>query len=419
MLTRESAQRRAVELSRENKALLLEWATGLGKSRASIEILKDIRANKTSPGALSVLLVVGEKAHEDNWTKEFNKWLSGHNGRGIEITFVCYASLKKYKEQSFDVIIFDEAHHLASEMRQIILYSLNYEKAILLTATISSTLKLELTIHFRGLKVYTISLMEAIDCGIIPEPKVYLVSLTLNNIVRDQEVIIKRGKGTRDITCEFPERWKYLTKKKDPELEDICVHIKCTQKEKYDYLETQIEFYRNLCFKNKGALWAKTKWMNLCSERKRLLGEYKTEPLRILIDQLEKASKRFVCFCGSISQAKELGASTCVHSKRKDNEGTIRAFNEKEIDSLFAVGMLQEGMNLCDIEVGIIAQLDGNERGVTQKIGRVVRGKEPVIYILYYEGTRDEEYKEGAIELIDDSYVQEINGFDYGTELFR
>lgn len=419
MLTRESAQRRAVELSREHKALLLEWATGTGKSYASIQILKDISKSKTSPGALSVLLVVGEKAHEENWEKEFGKWLKGHDGKGIEITIVCYASLKKYEGKSFDVIIFDEAHHLASENRQGTLLSLKYEKVILLTATISYTLKQELSINFNGLEIYTISLKEAIECGIIPEPKVYLVSLLMDNIVRDQTVTIKNGAGTKHITCEFPERWKYLTGKKNPELIDTWIHIKCTQKEKYDYLEKQIEFHRNLCFKNKGAQWAKVKWMNLCSERKRLLGQYKTEPLRMLIDQLKKNSKRFVCFCGSVDQSKELGASMCVNSREKDNEGVIRSFNEKKIDSLFAVGMLQEGMNLCDIEVGVIAQLDGNERGVTQKIGRVVRGKEPVIYILYYEGTRDEDYKEGAVELIDESYVQEISGFDYGTELFK
>lgn len=419
MLTREFAQRGAVELSRKHKAVLLEWATGLGKSRASIEMLKDIASNRISPGAISVLLVVGEKAHEENWEKEFSRWMKGYKGREIEVTVVCYASLKKYGGKSFDVIIFDEAHHLASENRQMALFSLKYEKAILLTATISPILKMELTLNFQGLEVYTISLREAIECGIIPEPKVYLISLVLDNIVRDQEVILKNGKGTEHITCEFPERWKYLTKNKDPELADTWIHIKCTQREKYDYLEKQIEFHRNLCFKNRGAQWAKVKWMNLCSERKRLLGQYKTEPLRMLVEQLRRASKRFVCFCGSVDQSKELGASTCVNSREKDNEGVIRSFNEKKIDSLFAVGMLQEGMNLCDIEVGVIAQLDGNERGVTQKIGRVVRGKEPVIYILYYEGTRDEDYKEGAVELIDESYVQVINGFDYGTELFQ
>jgi superfamily II DNA or RNA helicase len=70
--------------------------------------------------------------------------------------------------------------------------------------------------------------------------------------------------------------------------------------------------------------------------------------------------------------------------------------------------MLQEGVNLSDIQVGIIIQLDGEERAFIQKFGRTLRAESPVQYIIYYKGTRDEEYLKNALENIDKSYIKEI-----------
>ena len=71
--------------------------------------------------------------------------------------------------------------------------------------------------------------------------------------------------------------------------------------------------------------------------------------------------------------------------------------------------MLQEGQNLNDIEVGIIIQLDGQERSFIQKFGRSLRAEDPTQYIFYYKNTRDTEYLQNALEGIDESYIQELN----------
>ena len=84
---------------------------------------------------------------------------------------------------------------------------------------------------------------------------------------------------------------------------------------------------------------------------------------------------------------------------------TINDFNEKKINSLFAIGMLQEGQNLVDIQAGIIVQLDGQERAFIQKSGRVYRAEDPIQCIFYYKNTRDEEYLNKAIENIDASFI--------------
>ena len=48
-------------------------------------------------------------------------------------------------------------------------------------------------------------------------------------------------------------------------------------------------------------------------------------------------------------------------------------------------------VNLEDCQYGIFAMLNSSERMTVQKIGRLIRHKEPVIIIPYYRGTRDEE----------------------------
>ena len=150
----------------------------------------------------------------------------------------------------------------------------------------------------------------------------------------------------------------------------------------------------------------KNKWLQYGSKRKIFLGAEKTTVVSNLIKQLK--DKRFICFCTNINQAELLGKDNAVHSKKKNNLEIIQKFNDKEINNIFAVGMLQEGINLKDIEAGIIVQLDGEERAFIQKFGRTLRADSPEQYIIYFRATRDEEYLNNALENIDKKYIKEI-----------
>ena len=148
-------------------------------------------------------------------------------------------------------------------------------------------------------------------------------------------------------------------------------------------------------------------WLQWGSVRKRYLGELKTKKADELCKKLKKQKKRFICFCSSILQAEVLGKEDCIHSKKKDVSTIISEFNSGERNSIFAVGMLQEGQNLNNIQAGVIVQLDGEERGFIQKFGRSLRAEDPVQYILYYKNTRDEEYLQKALENINKNYILE------------
>lgn len=67
-------------------------------------------------------------------------------------------------------------------------------------------------------------------------------------------------------------------------------------------------------------------------------------------------------------------------------------------------------MNLCNCQVGIYANLNSSDTIVKQRMGRLLRHKNPVIIVPYFKNTREEElvnkmlenYNPKLITIIDD-----------------
>ena len=134
----------------------------------------------------------------------------------------------------------------------------------------------------------------------------------------------------------------------------------------------------------------------------RYLGELKTRTVYNLIKD-KHAGKRYICFCTSIIQQVALAdKNNFINSELKYTQDVINRFNDKKINSLYCVGMAQEGLNLKDVPVVIIIQLDAELRRFIQKIGRSLRAEKPEIYLFYYKNTRDEEFLNKVIELLPD-----------------
>jgi len=388
-------QQEAVQLMIKHHRVALQWCTGLGKSKAAIDVIKAMKP-------ANVLLVVAEIAHRENWRAEFEKWeLSLSNG----ITIETYASLKNHRGESYDLLILDEGHHAGSELRIDILNDISARNVLVLSATLPNDVIFQLQEIYGGFMNYRITLQTAISWGILPEPKIYLIPMELDNTHLSQSVVEEWGRSTKRYTvkCSLAERWTYLKNK--TKYPDLRLEIQCTELQKYIYLTDKAEFWKKQFFRTRNE-GVKNKWLQLGSERKRYLGGLKTEKASQLISVIK--SKRFICFCSSIEQAELLGGENSIHSKKKGALNTIDDFNSKEIDNLFAIGMIQEGQNLVDIEVGVIIQLDGQERAFVQKSGRAMRAEEPVLFILYYKNTRDEEYLNKALENINPEYVTEV-----------
>ncbi len=369
----------------DGRNLLLEWATGAGKSFAAITLQAQMNSQKT-------FICVAEIAHIENWRKEYIKHGYEHLLETAEI--FCYASLKKYANKQCDLLILDEIHNAFSDTRFFYLSSIKTNRFIGLSATINDEDKVSLKDLYKDVTVYTITLEDAIEMELIPKPVVNIMLLDLNNTDKTEIIEFSRGRNIYEQHCDYQQRNAYIyAKKKYPTL-NLKIH--CTQQEKYNYLDELYERAR---------ITKRMGWLRHGSNRKKFLADCKTQILSELCNKLK--DRRFICFCGSIEQAELLGGSNAIHSK-KDAKKVLERFNSYEINSLFAMKMLTEGQNLPGIEAGVIGQLDGTERPFIQRFGRSLRADFPEVYILAFKNTKDMDYLKNVTENIPEDYIQYI-----------
>ena len=399
MLTKENIQAEAISTLEKDKRLILQWATGVGKGYTAVRAIQQLKPS-------SVLIVVAETAHKKNWAEEF-KLAGGVDKLDTSITVECYASLKNYENTYWDLIIFDEAHHLGSEKRLDILSTLKANRVLVLSATLSDPdLLYCLKLTFGEFKCSVITIQQAIDNHLLPEPKIYLIPLNLDYLNKNQIIEETWGISAKRKTyeCTMKERWNYIKNKKTL-YPNVKLIIHCSAYEKYNYLTEQMDFWMKKFYTTRNEAF-KAKALNYGSQRKILMGESKTEVVKRLLETLE--GKKYICFCTNISQAEVLGGANAIHSEKKSsNQAIIDSFNEGSINSLFAVGMLQEGQNLKGIQAGVIVQLDGKERAFIQKFGRSMRAEDPIQYIFYYRYTQDEKWMKKVLEGIDPNFIKE------------
>ena len=235
-MTRDELRVAVLDALKKTKNIAVQAATGIGKSKIALDAINEVKAK-------SILFVVAEVAHIKNWKDEFNKW--GFDP--FSSTIICYASLKKYRNTSWDVVVFDEAHHLGSELRLEIFDTINAKYRIFLSATLKESLIYKLEASCGPIKSIKAGLQDAFDNNILPEPKIYLIPLVLDSKNYDQEIVEEWGKAyaRKIIECSYRERWTYLRNKS--RYPNVTLKIKCTQQQKYDYLTEQFNYFNSRC----------------------------------------------------------------------------------------------------------------------------------------------------------------------------
>ena len=396
MITRELLGKEVCESLYKDKNVAIQAATGVGKSKMALDAIKYIATKEHKQ--IKTLIVVAERTHINNWKSEINKWFPEFNSYLI----ICYASLKKQINTNWNCIIYDEAHHLQSDIRLSYFPLVKSEYKIFLSATLKERLIQTLELSCNTITKVNCKLKQAFDYKILSEPKIYLVPLTLDNKYVNQEYIKEWGKKDKRVTinCTFANRWLYIKNKKT--FPNVKLVIKCTEAQAYALYNEEFNFWKNRYMSIRNPI-VKNKWLQCGSSRKRFLGQLKDKEAAKIIEKLK--DKRLIVFCTSIDQAEKLGNACAIHSKNPNSFKVIENFNNQEINTIFAVGMMTEGVNLNNIEASIIIQLDGEERVFIQKFGRVLRSKIPEQYILYYKDTRDEEYLSKALKDIDLKYI--------------
>lgn len=285
-------------------------------------------------------------------------------------------------------------HHLSQRCREALEY-FEIGKSILLSATVGRELKAELYNSFINLRIYKVTTKQAISDEILPDPKVYLIPLTLDNTNINCE-IVKNPSQKIELVVPYAQRFKYA------KVKNRRIVIKCTQKQYYNDLTSMIEWYKKKTYSE----IFKNMFLRKSGERLKWLSDQKTSFILSLLDHIK--NQRTLTFCNSILQTEVLG-KYCINSSSKDTStNNLAKFNNQEVDHITACNMLDEGVNLVNCRVGVYAVLNSSERMIKQKLGRLLRHPNPVIIIPYYEGTRDEELVNKMLEDYNQDLVSKI-----------
>jgi len=351
---------------------VLQLVTGFGKTKLALQKIEQWYSND-----YKILIVVPFNVLIDTWKEEIHKWKYDYILPSI--TFTTYVSLPKYCDsfKQWDVVILDEGHHTSERCRNAMKY-LRTSHMIVLSATLKRDI-LQYYTYVWKTEIFKVDAKAAIESNVLPDPKIILITMNLNNT--NVNCIIEKNikKNTNPATIKtigYAEKWKYKGYKGP-------LRILCTQQQYYNDISGLIEWYKQ---KGMGNAIMKNMWLHKAGERLKWLASQKESVIKSILKQLK--NYRILTFCQSIEQSETLGCP-CVNSKIGTEN--LERFNSKKIKHIAAISMLDEGQNLIDCKIGLFQMINSSQRVVTQRVGRELRHKEPVLIFPYWVNTREEE----------------------------
>lgn len=405
-MTREEIYNQCVQKIDKTSCLLMELATGTGKTKISIDLVNYILKNKFHSYAnkcLNILILVAKRVHKQTWKEEIEKWggiTSPNSDTEINICMECYESLHKHVNERFEICIMDECHHINSEMRIQFLKEISFYYIIGLSATIPLKVKQFFKYRYHS-ECVSCNIQKAVESNILPEPKILLFPLLLDNRADTEtwEINAKtKGKvvygGIRDI-------WKYKRQK-------VHAILACTQKQKIIQFNKLIDWEKEQYMVTRREP-LKQSWLFHAGKRLEYLSDIKVPIIKSILRHLK--THRTITFCRSIAQAEEV-SNYCIHSKNAESDQIYNDFNQMKIDHISAVNILNENANLVNCKYAVFCNMSSSDISVPQRIGRALRHPEPVIIIPYYKDTREQELVEKIKEGFDPKYIQTIHSLD-------
>jgi superfamily II DNA or RNA helicase len=355
---------------------IAEYPTGFGKTYTAIMAIKGMIPKKDIK---SCLVVVPTLELKSQWEEELKK-----NKVTIAKVMVINSAIKAI--HNVDMLVLDEIHRYAAESFRNIFSVVTCEYILGLTATLEREDGFH-EIILEYLKVFDqISVDEALDNGWIAPYKVYNIPVVLPD--EDQLEYNKANNAFRHFAAKlghganaFKNATSYL-KSSDKALQGQAGAY-------YNSLRKR----KSICQNNSNKIVATKKIIDLFSDRNGLIFSATTEFAESLQDTLGDICMTF-------------------HSKikRKDQELIVKRFKDKrtKVRFLSSVQALNEGFNVPDCSLAIIAGSTSTKRTFIQQLGRVVRktpDKEAVIVNLYTPGTQEEVWMKKRLEGINKDRV--------------
>jgi superfamily II DNA or RNA helicase len=299
-------------------------------------IIKSIRSGKTltildyakKSKYKSILWVVPNVDNIKELYKEMEKW-----NIKLNITPICYASLKNHTKESFDLIVLDEVHKL-SELSLDYISNITYNKIIGMTGTYPNKKEKQELLHRLGLiHVYTYSILDAINEKNVAPFKI--------------NIIHKELSVDKNLKIEYLDK---ITKQKK--------FFYTSEKDSYNRISKKIE-----------EELSGTKKKMLSLNRMRLLNTLPSTIDFIKAYIKENSDKRILIFVATQEMAEKC-SEFCYHGNK--NDYYFKLFQEEKINHLVLVEKATIGVTYNKLDGCLLTNINSSNTFVQQKIFRTV-----------------------------------------------
>jgi superfamily II DNA or RNA helicase len=364
MKTKDEIQKEASKEIDKHYRCSVAVSMGVGKTYIA---LKDMKKHFTDLSTYAV--IVPKRSNIVGWRQEIIK--QNMSGLLDHIEFITYRSLHKTDLNKYDAVYLDECHNLLYSHEKALS---NYKYRILgLTGTpptIKSSEKYRMMEEFCPV-VYNYLVEEAVEDKILNNYIVKICYLNLNT----SKTIKKTTKAGRI----------WYTSEKDS----------------YDFWTKAIDEEENLI---------KLKKLRIMRMKELQSFPSKTTLAKSIASVTSSQHKKCIIFCNTKDQADTV-CEHSYHSTNPDSTKNLEKFNAGKIRKLSCVLQLSEGINIKDLDSGIIMHAYSNEVKLSQRLGRLLRlspDKEAVVYILVYKNTIDEVWTNKALETLNPQKIEYI-----------
>jgi len=342
---------------------LIFHPTGTGKTKTTLDLIK-----KMNPKNI-LWLVPSTQLRDKDVPEEFRKWKMDKFLKRSEI--ICYASAHKIKPNIYDIIVYDEAHHITRKVYEHLLkFAMISSKQMFLTATVPND--------------YT--------------KKRFIENLVTSGSYNDTDVVIRSQMSVKDA-----QKRGFIS---DFDLKVVPVNLNSNiNTNRYGKKLNEVTHYNLLCdlYEQKASTFQRNAAKMLALERLRFFKNLKSKTITLkkIVSNIS-SSKKYIVFCGSISQANSLSKHV-YHSKSGDKH--LKDFINGKINQLYVVDAIDEGVNLPKLDGIIVSQANSQSRTFVQRAGRALRKRKDklhksFIYLLVVKGTVDEKWVRTSIEEI-------------------
>lgn len=360
---------------------VLEMATATGKTMVGLAAAEKLF---TLHGSLRVLILAHSRALLDQWRREAIEKLGfvgdpngdyrnplNYDGRFVVEFNTLQMVYKDPGAYATDLLIVDEVHHGAGlQFRKALEVPCKWKMG--LSATVEGTERGQVLDRHLGKTVYTFTLKEARERGIVPDFNLY-VHRTFLDIAEDEEfrdISEYIRKLLNDINANDQRLIQILSGRKFSRFESLGDFVKLMKNSRYSETEVPEEWQKLI-----GLVY-----------RRRLIihrSAPKMEQAIRLIKQLGN-QKKCVVFSMDIETCERIYRSVKdsvpayrVHSDLHpdDVKQTLNAFRNCTTGVLIAPKMLDEGIDVPDAEIGINVASAKTRLQLVQRMGRILRNR--------------------------------------------